>query len=76
MDIKTVISTWFSHIIFKISSNELKSHFRKIESTSIKLIETEAHHHFNECSIINNLLPNYTDIYICISPCEVYVRKL
>ena len=60
---------WASRIVLKtaITSNEsLKNKFREAERTSIKLIETESHRSFNECCLINNLLPIYTNIYIYI----------
>ena len=60
---------WASRIVFEtaITSNEsLKNKFREAERTSIKLIETESHRSFNECCLINNLLPIYTNIYIYI----------
>ena len=62
--IKSFSTFWLSKIILKIVDNNIKTLFREIEKKSIKFIEVSSHRAFNECCLNNNLLPNYTNIYI------------
>ena len=55
-----------SKVITKLINGNVRKLFRDIEKKSIKLIETKSHRAFNECCLNNNLLPNYTNIYIYI----------
>ena len=50
--IEKYIIKWLSSVILNISNNSDKNMFRKIEHTSIKLIEADAHHNFNDCCLI------------------------
>ena len=58
------LTFWLSKIIFKTASTSIKSKFRAIEKSSIKLITNQSHLQYNECCLANNLLPTYTNIYI------------
>ena len=68
MQFKNIITKWLSRIILK--QNILPNHtlllYRKLERTAIRLASARAHRSFNETCINNNLLPNYTNIYIYI----------
>lgn len=57
-----IAAFWLSKIIIKISNDEIKHHFRNIERTAIRLITNKCHLSFNQCCIINKLLPTYTNI--------------
>ena len=62
MIINRFLSKWLSTCILKLLNNEQKHQFRKIEKTSLKLLETKAHRQFNITCQNKNLLPNYTNI--------------
>ena len=53
----------FGHIIRNLSQIQ-RSRIRKIESTSKKIVNAEAAVKFNEIALKEDLLPNYTNIYI------------
>ena len=63
---KSFATLWMSKVITKLIIGNVRKLFRDIEKKSIKLIETKSHRAFNECCLNNNLLPNYTNIYIYI----------
>ena len=56
----------------KIINENVRKLFRDIEKKSIKLIETKFHRAFNEWCVNNNLLPNYTNIYIINRQVHLY----
>ena len=66
---KSFATLWMSKAITKLIHGNVRKLFRDIEKKSIKLIETKSHRAFNECCLNNNLLPNYTNIYIYIYIC-------
>lgn len=55
-------AVWLSRIIFKTSNGEIKVLYRKLEKTALKIVKNESHRKFNECCLINDLLPTYTNI--------------
>lgn len=59
-------AVWLSRIIFKTSNGEIKVLYRKLEKTALKIVKNESHRKFNECCLINDLLPTYTNIYIYV----------
>ena len=59
-DINSILSLWYSKIVFKIANPEVKTKLRAIENVAIKLLQTRSHRQFNECCII------YIYIYIYI----------
>ena len=61
---KSFATLWMSKVITKLINGNVRKLFRDIEKKSIKLIEIKSHRAFNECCFNNNLLPNYTNIYI------------
>ena len=77
-DINSILSLWYSKIVFKIANPEVKTKLRAIENVAIKLLQTRSHRQFNECCIINNLLPLYSNIYIYIyiATVGIYTRLL
>ena len=64
-----LIVHWLSKVILKIIPPEIKSLYRNVEKTNIKLCNLKSHQIFNITCLNNNLLPNYTDIYIYIYIC-------
>ena len=66
------LSKWLSFIILRVSSDDIKVLFRKLERLTMKLIKETSHRKFNETCIINYLLPKYTNIYIYI---YIYIYK-
>ena len=55
---------WYSKIVFKFLEENIKTKYRLLEKTSIRLITTRSHRDFNQTCYNNNLLPSYTDIRI------------
>ena len=60
------ITQWYSRSIFNFQPSEIKQLFRKIETKSKQLITNNLHQEFNNICLNENLLPIYTNIYICI----------
>ena len=58
------LSLWLSFVILRISNEEIKLKFRKIERISLKIVHLSCHLSFNETCLDNSLLPQYTNIYI------------
>ena len=58
---------WLSKIILKIIPSDTIIIFRKLEKEEIKLLSLKAHRLFNETCLNNNVLPKYTDIYMCMT---------
>ena len=65
---KTVhfLTFWTSKIILKVLPPEILDIFRKLERTSKKLLTAKSHRSFNETCFNNDLLPNYSILYIYI----------
>ena len=63
---RSFIVIWMSKVILKILPADIKSLFRLIEKNAIKLCTLKSHQAFNSTCLNNNLLPNYTNIYIYI----------
>ena len=61
--IKPHLIKWYSKVALRVAEKNIKLSFRDLEKSSIKLTETKSHRAFNECCIINNLLPKYTNRY-------------
>ena len=57
------IIKWYSYTAFKYSNNEVRSAFKILEKINEKMIKIKSHLEFNNCCIINRLLPTYTNIY-------------
>ena len=57
---------WYSKIVFNTLNNSAKRIFRKLETETRKLTAEKLHQKFNEICLKENLLPIYTNIYICI----------
>ena len=57
-------------LVFDLPS-EYKKSIRKLEKTTKKVVETESALVFNQTCLKENLLPTYTNIYICI-----YIRDV
>jgi len=60
--IKPYLTKWFSKIVLKVSSPDIKSCFRNIEKLKLKIIRLECHRSFNETCLLNGLLPTYTNV--------------
>ena len=59
------IIQWYSRSIFNFQPSEIKQLFRKIETKSKQLITNNLHQKFNNICLNENLLPIYTNRYIC-----------
>ena len=60
--IRSFITLWLSRVILRTISPHFKTKLRNIEHLAVKMAETKSHRAFNECCLINNLLPTYTNI--------------
>ena len=63
------LAKWLSFCILRTSSPELKKAFREAERLQERIIKLKTHLKFNKTCLINNLLPTYTNIHICIYIC-------
>ena len=63
----TSLTKWLSKIIIKISDSTTLHAYRTLERNCTKLAKTLSHRSFNETCLNNDLLPNYSNIYIYIS---------
>ena len=63
------------YIILNHLPNDVKHNYRKLENEEKKLQSTKLHLYFNQICLKENLLPNYTDIYIYIY-IYIYVKPL
>ena len=68
MNLCIFISTWLSRCILKTAPLGMKAKFRELERLHLKIIKERSHLKFNEVCLNNALLPNYTNIYIYITP--------
>ena len=60
------IIQWYSRSIFNFQPFEIKQLFRKIQTKSKQLITNNLHQEFNNICLNENLLPIYTNLFICI----------
>ena len=60
----------------RILNQQQKSTIRKVENISRKIVQTEAAVYFNQICIQEDLLPTYTNIYICIYVCKLVASPL
>ena len=63
---------WLSKVVLRTSNQNELHLFRVLEKTSLKLLNARSHLLFCETSLNNNLLPNFTNIYIYIYIYTVY----
>ena len=61
---KYFLTFWMSKCILKIIPTEVKDLFRNYERNAKKLLTAHSHRKFNETCLNNNLLPNYSNIYV------------
>ena len=66
LNIRGILTKWFSFTILRHSSREFIQFFRKIEKLLIKINKLKGHLSFNDTCLNNSLLPIYTNIYIYI----------
>ena len=64
--IRKMCIKWLSSIILRISSIDIKNLYRNLEKQKVKIEKLNSHLILNETCINNELLPNYTHIYIYI----------
>ena len=59
---KKFLIKWLSFTIVKFLTKDQKILFKSLEKENEKRIKLKSHLKFNECCLINKLLPKYTDI--------------